>query len=170
MGKTSIYPLFNFNGNLYATSKDMKPQYGQLCYYPTIDNGILQIFDKGEMWDPELCNLVVASTDKAHFSLPFLHYPTHEPSFDENVIRVIKNAFVRGQNYELAYLMRDEEKRIVDNYPLPTHVELELCKIVNVTFEESERMEKEGLPFYVPIKNERNYANVIKWLYESKNN
>lgn len=170
MSKTLIYPLVNFNGNIYVISTDIKPQKGQLCYYPTIDNGSLEVFDDNEEWNPELCNVVVASTNRMYFRLPYITYPTHEPSFEENVIKVIKNAFVRGQNFELAALMRDEHKRIIDNYSLPTHVELELCKIVNITSEEGERMESEKIPFYVPRVDEKNYCIVTKWLYEIKSN
>ena len=141
MGKTSIYPLINFNGNLYATSKDMKPQYGQLCYYPTIDGGSLELFDNDEIWDNELCHVVIATTDRAHFSLPLLPTPKQEPSFDERVVEVMKNTFVRGQQYELAAIMRDEIKRFESKRLKPTDVELEIhddnlnCRVVRWLYE-----------------------------------
>lgn len=88
------------------------------------DGGVHTLYAAAK--DYQSLNKIVATIGFRIKGVPYIKLPEVEESFEKKVVTIIKNALVKGQQFELAGIFRDEQRRIdIKEARVPIIVELE---------------------------------------------
>lgn len=177
---TKIYDIIQLNNHLYVVDREVKiPKHS---YFYASDRKSVHRND----WQRDALKeefpfywLIIATTDTT-LGLPLLPKTekTKDYEFEEKVVQIIKNILVKGQEFDLAAIIRDHQKSMIKRQLIPKQIEVEMEEygwisektgVWKYETHEFEFIPKDKFLVNHRLKTKDNFVIVKQWIYEGKN-